>query len=253
MPDPATLKAILGGGEIAIKLAKLAGLVESIEGKVGLLLETPLNAGLHMLEDARDSGSEQDRNKLVEAARTKFYEATQLEKSNPPRQVLALIALAACHAWLDTGNTANRDKALDKVLDMNPLAKAREVPRCAISVEEKAKKFAGALLNGTFLVIVILAIPAFAGILLKFAVGQGNTPPVVASPLMRLVIVVGFIIAGGAWAARNSPDAREALRIDLDVRKTTKLQLLVAGFLQKPVPWLLAARIEPGDRTLQNL
>ena len=252
MLDLPTAKAILGTEEIAGKIATLAGVLESIEGKLDLLLETPLNAALHMLDDARDSVNVEDRKRLLEAARTKFYEAAQLEGPNTPRQALALFALSACHFWLDGGAAANRDKGLNAILQLNPLANARGMPKHAVDFLAKLNGFVASFFLGILLTGIIIMFSAFTAYILGIDTSveaTGITEKMRAMALVGLVVllVMFFILSKGLKPTEI------ALQNDIDVRKTTKLQLVVADILQKPVPWLQAEGIAVNDRQLQGL
>ena len=253
MPVIETLKGIFGAGEVAQRIAKLAGLVEGIEGQLDLLLNAPLNAGMRMLEDARFSNSVEDRRQFIEAARVKFYEAAELEKKCLHRRALALIAIAACHAILDGAISVNCRRTLSKVIEIEPLEKARFVPSRA-NFSDKLYRIcsllgfsfaAAALYAGVWMLLssVLKIFYSPSESLARFAVAFVFDTSVV-------VFVVFVIIT--YFYPEHLGFAREVVEYDLEIKKTSKLQLLVASVLEEQVPWMERNYIKLDDEVLRD-
>jgi hypothetical protein len=100
---------------VARSLAEFAGVLEAIETKLDRLVQSELNAGLRVLEQAAHATAE--RVSLLREARGCFNRAVSLEVGY--RRVVALLGLAFCHHWLADGPNCTR--ALEEVLAINPV------------------------------------------------------------------------------------------------------------------------------------
>jgi hypothetical protein len=106
-----TAKTVTG---LAQSVARLLGIVQSLEAKVDRLISSELNAGYRNLEQAYISQNETLT--LLREARNSFSKAIDLETGL--RQGLALIGLALCHYHLDDDN--NYQAALEELVSLPP-------------------------------------------------------------------------------------------------------------------------------------
>ncbi len=117
MADPFLLLDAISLGK---SVAQYLGLVESIDVKVDLLVQSELKTGMQELEQAVDSTTEEKS--LLRSARSRFNKATTLETGH--KRCLALIGLAICHRYLDDHRNARR--AIEKALGIESTIRTRD-------------------------------------------------------------------------------------------------------------------------------
>lgn len=104
-------KTVAGLGK---SVARLLGIVQSLETKLDRLISAELNAGFRNLEQACNSDNEMEP--LLREARNCFVKATALETGC--RKGIALLGLAVCHYHLE--DYANYHAALEELVSLPP-------------------------------------------------------------------------------------------------------------------------------------
>jgi tetratricopeptide (TPR) repeat protein len=108
-------------------VAKLIGVIESLDSKIDRLVKSDLTAGFRNLEQA--CASENEQTTLLREARNCFNKAIALETGL--RQGLSYLGLAACHYHL--GDSENCQKALEEILLLPPAVGAGDTSLAFLS------------------------------------------------------------------------------------------------------------------------
>lgn len=219
--DPASLRLVFDGSNVALQLLALAGVMESVGMKVDRLLQTDLSVGYKTLDQAKQATREQIP--LLREARVFFNRAAVIERGH--RKASALLGLAACHHAL--GEKQLHLDALKEILEIEPVGKTdiakalgRHLASIPVEAGKKAMQSPGqALLSVGNLTLKSLILPYYAA---KAAVSATKT--------------VGNFL---------SEDGRESLVRDLgsnlsqETRGLIALQEAVSLYVDKPIPWLM--------------
>ena len=226
MIEIATLTGVLKAAGAAKEIGKLVGLLETSDIKLDKLLQVELKAGISNLKDAERSNSEKEQKILLRDARGNFQKAAHLEAG--AKKATALIGLALCHRWL--GDERNCLSALNAILEINPIKRAKIVQRAVDLAWYEFSDVLNYILLGVFLTSFGLA--GWSG-----------------NPLRETVMVGGVVLLGVIFFINifrrllNRKEyykklASEGVEIDEDGQITRQIQLAVAAYLGKPVPWI---------------
>ncbi|NEQ73436.1 MAG: hypothetical protein F6K23_10365 [Okeania sp. SIO2C9] len=101
---------IFSTAKIALSIAALTGIIDSVDAKIDRLSQADLSAALRSLEQA--SISEQEKDSLLREARSSFNRAIGLEKNF--RKAVAYLGLSLVHYHLK--DNTNHQQALEKLL-----------------------------------------------------------------------------------------------------------------------------------------
>ncbi|MGO8955248.1 MAG: BRcat domain-containing protein [Rhodomicrobium sp.] len=227
MADIGTLRIILQGVGTAREIAQLLGLIESANVKLDKLIQVNLNAGMTNLRDAADSDSGEERITLLREARNNLQKAVHLE--NGSRKAIALLGLSCCHAWL--GDKRNSLKSLNNILEINPIKTYRVIGK-AINAAYKDDAPTTSLRE-----TLVIFVPIIITLLIIANQFPATNP--------RVWLIIGFpvIILVKLYLnlrRRYKKHSAESVDTESDGRAIKEIQLLVSGYLDKPVPWLTA-------------
>ena len=225
MVDLVTLRTVLQGAGTTKDIAKFLGLIESVDTKVDKLLEVDLKAGLSQLKDAEGSLTEDERKTLLRDARCSFERASHLEKG--ANQVVALLGLSCCHAWL--GDVRNSARALERILHVEPIKQYRVIKQAFINTNNNSSAGIAA-----FIAIIIAIVLIIINKIFNFWTLDWH---------LLFLLLFSFIVAIMVSAKIIHHNDRKRLAFEaLDAypegKAIKQVQLAVSKHLQKPIAWI---------------
>lgn len=245
MPEPISLSAILSAPGVAFQLTELAnkigqllGMIDTISGKLDKLMQTPLNAGMRMLDAASNSEIRADQVDQLQHARVEFQKAVGLEKSY--RLALALLGVACCHSWLGSGQR-NVDSALHQILEIDGSPPIGEVVQAHNKKDSNWDMLGAAIGTGAVLFVFTEVFPIPGVIAATVALFLGGGPGMFLAKFLRLGIKKA-VEDPKDWHTDILP---LVLAAGGDSSKLVRIQMIVAEHLNRPIPWLADLSLKP--------
>jgi len=208
--DPASLSLVFQGGNLALRLVALTGVMDTVGMKIDKLLQTDLSAGFRALDQAQQAKREQAH--LLREARVNLNRAIPIERGH--RKAAALFGLAACHHAL--GEEKLHLDALKEILAIEPVGKAdmaKALGRNLASIPVEAAKKA-------------IQSPGQAVLSVGKAAAAGTR-------------TVGNLLSENGRETFVRKLAVDAVNMNEDIKALVALQEAVSAHLDKPIPWVL--------------
>ncbi|MES1243605.1 MAG: hypothetical protein ABUT39_18505 [Acidobacteriota bacterium] len=212
---------IISGLGLAKSVAELAGLIETLDGKIDKLSQSELAAGLRNLDQA--CSSKVEAGSLLREARSCFNKAVGLESGY--RRGIAYMGLALSHSYLH--DRENCTAALRELLSQTPIPSINAEFVAKVRAENKDANLFKKFIVETS---VVTQLSRFAAVLARRANFTPDSIRQFVQPTRDEMIL--------------------GVKMDADARNLAKLQILVASHLGEGVKWMERYKLSAADVSL---
>ena len=212
MIDPVSMSLVFESTRIAHSLGAMAGIVQDSGATIDLLSKSELSAGMRALDQARNATREHDS--LLREARAALNKAVGLESGM--RKGLALLGLATCHHWLK--EPANAQKALNEILDIEPVSRTDIAKTAAMNAGRSAVTFRR------------------ENLFLPWTLAKSTVKAALAP--VETARKVGNLLSEDTAKDIQRRLTLEAIEQSSDAQALVSLQQVVAQRLNAPIPWI---------------